>query len=63
MAVYTTDKVVRLFEEGNDALDSICMDGSEDELGLEDTEVVQNPYYRHAPDFEVIGIMPNNYCK
>ena len=38
------------------------MDGSDDELGLEDIEVVQNPYYHHAPefeDFEVIeGIMP-----
>ena len=36
MDLYTTDEVVRLFEEGNDALDNICMDGSEDELGLED---------------------------
>ena len=62
MAVYTADEVVRLFEEGSDALDSICVDGSDDELGLEDIEVVQNPYYHHAPefeDFEVIeGIMP-----
>ena len=52
MAFYTTDEVARLFEDGGDALDSICMDGSEDELGMEDIELVQNPYYHHTPEFE-----------
>ena len=63
MACYTAEGVAQLFEEDGNALDTICMDGSDDELGLEDVEVVQNPYYHHVvefDDFEVIeGISIN----
>ena len=34
------------------ALDTICMEGSDDELGLEEVEVVENPYHNHAAEFE-----------
>ena len=33
-------------------LDTICMEDSGDELGLEEVEIVQNPYYNHAAQFE-----------
>ena len=36
MACYTAEDVAHLFEEDGAALDSVCMDGSDDELGLED---------------------------
>ena len=32
--------------------DTICMEGSDDELGLEEVEVVENPYHNHAAEFE-----------
>lgn len=40
-----------LFECNNSILDTICMEGSDDELSLE-VELVQNPYYNHAAEFE-----------
>ena len=51
MACFTADNVAQLFENEN-ALDTICMDGSDHELGLEDVEVVQNPYHHHVAEFE-----------
>ena len=54
---FTADEVVQLFEGEGSALDTICMENSDDELGLEQVEVVENPYYNHTPefdDFEVI---------
>ena len=41
-----------LYEGDNSILDTICMEGSDDELGLEEVEIVQNPYYNHAREFE-----------
>lgn len=52
MACYTAEDVAHLFEEDGAALDSVCMDGSDDELGLEDVEIVQNPYYHHTAEFD-----------
>ena len=52
MACYTAEGVSELFQEDGNALDTIYMDGSNDELGLEDVEVVQNPYYHHVAEFE-----------
>ena len=52
MATYTAEDVVRLFEDDGPALNAVCMDGSDDELGVEDIEVVQNPYHHHVPEFE-----------
>ena len=49
---YTAEGIAQLFEEDGNALDTICMDGSDDELGLEDVEVVQNPYYHHVVEFD-----------
>ena len=49
---YTAKEVVDLFEGENNALDTICMEGSDDELGFDDVEVVENPYYNHAAEFE-----------
>ena len=64
MACYTAEGVAQLFEEDGNALDTICMDGSDDELGLEDVEVVQNPYHYHVAEFEdfeeIEGIVSNN---
>ena len=60
MACHTAEGVAQLFEEDGNA---ICMDGSDDELGLEDVEVVQNPYYHHVVEFddfeEIEGISIN----
>ena len=49
---YTAEEVVDLFEDDNNALDTLCMEGSDDELGFDDVEVVENPYYNHAAEFE-----------
>ena len=49
---YTAEDVAQLFEGDSSALDTICMEGSDDELGLEEVEVVENPYYNHAAEFE-----------
>ena len=57
MASYTTTEVLQLFQEDGNALDTICMEGSDDELEYEEVEVVENPYYNHVPeldDFEEI---------
>ena len=37
---------------GSIALDALCMDGSDDELRVEDIEVVQNLYHHHVPEFD-----------
>ena len=52
MASYTAEGVAQLFQEDGTALDTLCMDGSDDELGMEEEEVVQNPYYHHVVEFE-----------
>lgn len=52
MACYTAEDVAQLFEEDGAALDSICMEGSDDELGLEEVEIVQNPFYHHVAEFD-----------
>ena len=49
---YTALEVAQLFENDGSALDTLCMEGSDDELGMEDVEIVDNPYYNHAPEFE-----------
>ena len=49
---YTALEVAQLFEDDGSALDTLCMEGSDDELGMEDVEIVDNPYYNHAPEFE-----------
>ena len=41
MALYTTEEVAQLSEDDGPVLDTVCMDGSDDELGLEEVEVVQ----------------------
>ena len=51
-SIMAAEGVAQLFQEDGNALDTICMDGSDDELGLEDVEVVQNPYYHHVAEFE-----------
>ena len=52
MASYTAEDVAHLIEEDRAAIDSICMEGSDNELGLEDVEIVQNPYYHHTAEFD-----------
>ena len=52
MASYTADDVAQIFQDDGSALDTICMEGSDDELGLEEVEVVQNPYYHHVAEFD-----------
>lgn len=54
MMAYSTEEVVDLFEGENSILDTICIEGNDDELGLEEVEIVQNPYYNHAAEFEQI---------
>lgn len=49
---YTAEEVAELFEGDGSALDTICMQGSEDELGMEEVEVVENPFWHHAPEFD-----------
>ena len=44
--------VAQLFEGDTSKLDTVCMEGSDDDLGMEDVEIVENPYYSHAPEFE-----------
>lgn len=46
------ESVAQLFQEDGTALDTLCMDGSDDELGMEEEEVVENPYYHHVVEFE-----------
>ena len=46
---YTAEKVAQLFECDASALDSYCMEGSDDELEMEQVEVVENPFHFHAP--------------
>ena len=46
------EEVADLFEGDGSALDTICMEGSEDELGMEEVEVVENPFWHHAPQFD-----------
>ena len=41
---YTADEVVQLFEGADSALDTICMQDSDDDLGFEEVKVVDNPY-------------------
>ena len=67
MDYYTAEDVAQLFEEEASALDTICMEGSDDELGLEEVEVVENPYHHHASEFDdfeevegKINILDNN---
>ena len=57
MAAYTAEDVVRLFEDDGPALDALCMDGSDDELGVEEIEVVQNPYHHHVPEFDEFEVI------
>ena len=52
MACYSAEDVAQLFERDDSALDNICMEGSDDELGMEEVEVVENPYYYHASEFD-----------
>ena len=33
----------------SNALDTVCMDGSDVDVGMEEVEI---PYYNHAPQFE-----------
>ena len=49
---YTAEDVVRLFEGDGNALNSVIMEGSDDELGFDEVEVVENPYYHHTAEFE-----------
>ena len=57
MAAYSAEDVVRLFEDDGPALDALCMDGSDDELGVEEIEVVQNPYHHHVPEFDEFEVI------
>ena len=57
--VYTADEVVHLFEGADSA---ICMQHSDDDLGFEEVEVVDIPYYNHAPECEDFEVLEgNNY--
>jgi len=49
---YTAEEVALLFECDASALDDYCMEGSDDDLGMEEVEVVENPFHFHAPEFE-----------
>ena len=49
---YMAEEVAELFEGDGSALDTICMEGSEDELGMEEVEVVENPFWHHATEFD-----------
>lgn len=49
---YTADEVAGLFEGNGSVLDTICMNGSEDEIGMEEVEVVENPSWHHTPEFD-----------
>ena len=49
---YTAEEVVQLFKCDASALDSYCMEGSDDELEMEEVEVMENPFKFHAPEFE-----------
>ena len=49
---YTAGEVVEFFEGDGSALDTICMEGSDDDLGMEEVEVVENPFFNHAPEFD-----------
>ena len=49
---YTVEEVARLFETDGSALDTMCMEGSDDELGFDEVEVVENPYYHHTAEFD-----------
>ena len=49
---YSAEEVAQLFERDSNALDTVCMDGSDDDLGMEEVEIIDNPYYNHAPEFE-----------
>ena len=50
--LHSAEDVAQLFERDDSALDNICMEGSDDELGMEEVEVVENPYYYHASEFD-----------
>ena len=52
---------MQLFEGDGSALDTICMEGSDDELGMEEVEVIDNPFYNHAPEFEDFEELQGKY--
>ena len=39
-------------QDDSNALDTLCMEGSGDDLGMKDVGIVENPYYNHVPEFE-----------
>ena len=41
---YSAEKVTELFQNDEQALDEICMEGSDDDLGMEDVEVIDQEY-------------------
>jgi len=45
-------KVAELFKGNGSTLDTICMEGSDDDLGMEEVEVVENSFFNHAPEFD-----------
>ena len=49
--LYTAEEVAQLFEDDEPVLDTVCMDRSDDELGLEEV-VVQNLYHHHVAEYE-----------
>ena len=57
MAYYAAENVARLFKDGETALDNVCTEASDDDPGMEDIKVAENPYYNHAPEFD------NLYCR
>ena len=60
MACYTAENVANVFKEDVAALDSICMNGSDVDLGLEEVEIVQNPYYHHTAEFDDFEVIHGN---
>ena len=42
MACYTTQEVVQLIEDDGHVIESICMEGSDDGLGLEEVDEIEN---------------------
>ena len=72
---YTVEEVVCLFEADGSALDTMCMVGSDDELGFDEVEaeVVANPYttitqanltiLRNLKVFYVYKLEKNIVCK
>jgi len=41
-----------LFEGDGSTLDTICMEGRDNDLGMKKVEVVENPFFNHAPKFD-----------